>query len=103
MTVGPPSQSSDEPGMDCQTMAALGADTWNCWINGDHACGTWESRESQTLANRGTWELFNAVFIHVYSPANNYFAYVSLTSINSFYSTLLHFTPFYFVLRTSYL
>jgi len=56
----------DELGLDCWVMAMLGASMWNCRINGDQACGMREFRESWTLANRKTWELFNAVFIHVY-------------------------------------
>jgi len=40
---------------------------------GDQACGMWESRKSQTLANRGTWNYFKCGFIHVYLQSDNCF------------------------------
>jgi len=78
VTIRPPSQSSDKPGMDRREMAMLGASMWNCRINGDQACGMRESRESRTLANRGLDNyLMQSLFLYILQ-SDNYFA-LSLT------------------------
>jgi len=85
-------------------MAMIGGSTWNCRINGDHACGTRESRESWTLANRelGNY-LMQSLFMYILQ-SDNYFILLQLlhlTSITSSYFVLLqllHLTSFYFVL-----